>query len=131
MVEEFSKDAEQNVDALARDGAADVEEFGAGAGGAFEHASELAVGGGIGIGLKGGVNAIVDDGEAVGSDERVREDFVASDSGVASDVRGLPQTGEDAAGHGAKWKGARFGLRREQTAKRVEVVAGDDGPVCR
>jgi hypothetical protein len=60
--------------------------------------------------------------------EALRNDLVSDGVAVTDDARGGCETGKDVARHSTKQCGARLGSGIQKTAKRVEVVAGNDCP---
>ena len=124
-------DAQQHVDSLARDGAADVENFGhAGIGGA-EQTRGSGVGGFIGARRTGGMHAVGNYHETVGRNHRVGDERVARGDAVAANARRLAHPGEGPPRHHAKRQRAPLGAGSEQATERVEVVAGHDGARAR
>ena len=68
---------------------------------------------------------------AVGRNHVVAQQLVARRVAVASDATRLPQTAERATGHGPERPGPRILTGREDRAKRIEVVTGDDRLIAR
>src|SRR5271170_1848193 len=56
----------------------------------------------------------------------MRDERVTSRMADAGHDRGLAQAAHDPRGHRTKHRGAALAVRLEQTAKRIEVVAGHD-----
>ena len=127
------EDVQEDVDPLAGDVRADVQELGRAAGlGRAEQAGGGGVVLGAGVGGALGVDGEVDDAEPLRGQEAVAEDR----------RRGWPRCRrprrrpccrpvEGAAGQGAEPARAGLGGRVEQAAEGVEVVAGDDRPARR
>ena len=123
--------AQQHINSLARDRAADVKYFERLGADRTEHARGLAVG--LGISLRGKYG-----GDAVGNRDRpircyqaMPQQFVVRRQAVARDHRGASKTAQSACGHHLERPHteplrARRSGRLKHRAKGVEVMAGDD-----
>src|SRR5271167_1810890 len=74
------------------------------------------------------MHAVWNHRHSLGGEQMMPHNRIACRSTHGYHVGSLLQPIEDASGHGAKPAGARFAFGIEETAKSIQVVAGDHGP---
>ena len=122
--------AQQHVDPLARDRAADVEQVDE-CPAVTEQSRGVDVGGRLGVRRAARMRTVRHDRRPLAGNAGLRDEGVAGGVAVAGDVTGLLQPIKNVAGHRAKERRARLERRVEHAAKRVQVVTRDDRPASR
>ena len=85
----------------------------------------------VGQGREIGMHAVRHDGQPIAVGQAVREDRIARGHAVARHPRRAPKAVENPPRHRAERRGAPLDRWVEHAAKRIDVVAGDDGPLRR
>ena len=119
--------AQQHVNPLARDRAADVQQIDEGPA-LTEQPRGVDVGRRLGVRRAARMRAVRHDRRAVRGDAGLCHQRVARGVAVARDVTGLLQPVQNVAGHRAEHRRSRLELRVEHAAEGVQIVARDDRP---